>query len=124
MSDNRRLSETRFGYFDLDDREYGMASGTWLTGTAACNYVAATQYILGVRPDWDGPRIGPCLPADWKQLRVARRFRGITYEITIANPDGVCNGVRPVTVDGRCIAGNVLPVFGDGEEHRVEVVMG
>ncbi len=110
--------------YGREHREYGKVSGTWLTGTAAWNYVAATQYILGVRPDWDGLRIDPCLPADWRELHLTRRHRGATYRIHITNPDAICRGVRSVTCDGEPVEGNVLPVFNDGAEHRVEVVMG
>ncbi len=110
--------------YGREHREYGKCAGTWLTGTAAWNYVAATQYILGVRADWDGLRVEPCIPADWDGICVVRRFRGATYHIDVANPDGVCRGVRAVTVDGEPIEGNVLPAFADGKVHEVRVTMG
>lgn len=110
--------------YGSEHRQFGKCAGTWLTGTAAWNYVAATQYILGVRPDWEGLAVDPCIPADWQGFSAARKFRGATYEIRVSNPDGVCKGVKSVTVDGEPIDGNVLPVFGDGKVHRVEVVMG
>ncbi|KPK64928.1 MAG: hypothetical protein AMK73_04480 [Planctomycetes bacterium SM23_32] len=105
-------------------REFGKAAGTWLTGTAAWNYVAATQYILGVRPDWDGLIVDPCVPAGWREFCITRTWRAATYEIAVSNPDGVMKGVRSVTLDGKPIEGNVLPALGDGQVHRVEVVMG
>jgi cellobiose phosphorylase len=104
--------------------EHGKTAGTWLTGTAAWNYVAATQYILGVRPDWDGLLVDPCVPASWKEFGITRTFRGATYEIHVTNPDGVCRGVTSMTLDGEPVAGNLLPVLGDGKTHRVEAVMG
>jgi cellobiose phosphorylase len=110
--------------YGREHREFGKCAGTWLTGTAAWNYVAATQYILGARPDWDGLRIDPCVPADWRGFSVSRKFRGATYQITVENPDGVCKGVRSVTVDGEPIEGNLLPAFGDHQPHAVSVVMG
>ncbi len=110
--------------YGREHREYGKCAGTWLTGTAAWNYVAATQYILGIQPDWDGLRVDPCVPADWKGFRVSRRYRGATYDITFQNPDGVCKGVKSVTVDGEAIEGNVLPVFADHQPHAVVVVLG
>jgi len=105
-------------------RQFGKCAGTWLTGAAAWNYVAATQYILGVRPDWDGLMIDPCIPSGWDGFKAVRHFRNATYEIAVSNPDGVCKGIRSVTVDGEAIEGNVLPAFGDGKVHRVEVIMG
>jgi cellobiose phosphorylase len=105
-------------------REFGKAAGTWLTGTAAWNYVAATQYILGVRPDWDGLIVDPCVPADWAEFRVTRTWRAATYDISISKPDGVMKGVRSVTLDGEPLEGNLLPALGDGRVHDVRVVMG
>jgi cellobiose phosphorylase len=110
--------------YGREHREYGKAAGTWLTGTAAWNYVAATQYILGVRPDWEGLRIDPCIPSSWDKIRVTRSFRGSTYRIDIRNPGGVCKGVKSIRCDGRKAKGGVLPVFGDGAVHEVKVVMG
>ncbi|MFW6189667.1 MAG: GH36-type glycosyl hydrolase domain-containing protein [Planctomycetota bacterium] len=107
-----------------EHREFGKLAGTWLTGTAAWNYVAATQYILGVRPDYDGLRVDPCIPAGWEEFCVVRKFRGASYHVDVLNPDGVCKGVRSVTVDGEEIEGNLLPVFADGGVHAVRVVMG
>ncbi len=115
-----------FGQFryGAEHREFGKAAGTWLTGTAAWSYVAATQYILGVRPDWEGLRVDPCIPPEWRRLRVRRRFRGSTYEIEIRNPKGVSKGVASIRVDGKRIRGGVVPAFADGAVHEVKVVMG
>ena len=110
--------------YGADHREFGKAAGTWLTGAAAWSYVAVTQYILGVRPDWDGLRIEPCLPPSWKRIRITRRFRGASYQIEIKNPGGVSKGVKSLRLDGRKVKGNVLPPCGDGAVHDVRVVMG
>ncbi len=110
--------------YGSEHREFGKCAGTWLTGTAAWNYVAATQYILGVRPEWGGLCIDPCIPPDWPGLEVTRRFRGETYVIVITNPDRVSKGVASMTCDGVEVEGNVLPVAGEGRTHKVEVVMG
>ena len=106
-----------------DAKRFGEAKNSWLTGTAAWNLVAITQWILGVRPDYDGLRVDPCIPADWSEFTVVRSFRGATYRIHVTNPGHVCKGVGRVTVDGREIEGALLPVFGDGRMHEVEVVM-
>ncbi len=69
--------------FGPESDKFGLANVSWLTGTASWMYIAATQYILGVRAKWDGLEINPCLPADWKNVKVTRVFRGCKYNITI-----------------------------------------
>lgn len=100
----------------------GEAKNSWLTGTAAWNYYAITQYILGIKPDYNGLLINPCIPTDWKSYSVNRRFRGAEYQINIINPSGVSKGVKQITVDGVAIDGNVVPY--SAGKHVVEVVMG
>ena len=107
-----------------DAPNFGEAKNSWLTGTAAWNFVAVSQYILGVIPDWDGLKIDPSIPHEWDGFTISRQFRGATYDVTVKNPNHVCKGVVSVTVDGKAIEGNVLPVFSDGKNHAVEVVMG
>lgn len=107
-----------------DAGRHGEAKNSWLTGTAAWNFVAISQYILGMIPDYDGLKIDPSIPSAWDGFKVSRTFRGDIFDITITNPDHVCKGVKSVTVDGSAIEGNILPVFGDGKTHTVEVVMG
>lgn len=100
----------------------GEAKNSWLTGTAAWNYYAITQFILGIKPAYNGLEINPCIPSEWKQYNVKRKFRGANYDITIYNPNGVCKGVKSITVDGQDIEGQVVShAIGN---HKVEVVMG
>jgi len=107
-----------------DAVNHGEAKNSWLTGTAAWNYVAITQWILGIQPDYNGLRIDPCIPQDWDGYRVCRHFRNAIYDIRIHNPHHVCKGIKQITVDGLPISGNVLPVYADGQRHKVEVVLG
>ncbi len=107
-----------------DAKNFGQAKNSWLTGTAAWNFYVISNYILGIKPDWQGLRVDPCIPHDWDGYEVSRRFRGATYEIAIRNPEHVCKGVKTVTVDGQTIEGNLLPVFADGQTHQVEVILG
>ena len=102
----------------------GEAKNSWLTGTASWNFYAITQFILGIKPDYDGLIIDPCIPENWKGFKITRKFRGATYLIEIQNPDGISKGVREVIVDGRPNATSLIPVFGDGLEHTVKVTMG
>ncbi len=101
----------------------GRARNSWLTGSAAWFMLGSSQYILGVRPTLDGLMIDPAVPADWKEFKVTRRFRGATYEITVTNPDGREKGVRSLTADGVKVAGNVIPPAPAGKTVRVEAVM-
>ena len=87
----------------------GEAKNSWLTGTAAWNWYAITQYILGIKPAYDGIQIDPCICSQWKEYKVTRRFRGSTYEITVKNPDGVCKGIREILLDGQPLEGNIVP---------------
>jgi len=102
----------------------GEAKNSWLTGTAAWTFVSLSQGILGVKPDYDGLRIDPCIPRSWRSYRVRRRFRGTRYDISVENPDGVCSGVRSLTVDGRAVDGNVVPPAAGPGPVRVDVVLG
>ena len=65
--------------FGPESDKFGLANVSWLSGTAAWMYIAATQYILGIKPQWDGLSVKPCIPADWKNVKVTRTFRGKTY---------------------------------------------
>ena len=87
-------------------RRHGEAKNSWLTGTAAWSYVAVTQYILGIRPDFDGLVVDPCLPAEMKEVRVVRKFRGAEYHIHINNRR---SGAYRLVVDGEEIQGKTIP---------------
>ena len=103
---------------------FGQGKNSWLTGTAAWNMVAISQYILGISADFDGLKIDPSIPAAWDGMTATRQFRGATYDIKVSNPAHINKGVKSVLVDGNAIEGNVIPAFGDGKTHSVEVVMG
>ncbi len=80
-----------------DAPTHGEAKNSWLTGTAAWNYVAITQWILGIRPEHDGLRVDPCVPSDWDGFRVVRRFRGATYDITVRVGRGAAVGAPRIS---------------------------
>ena len=102
----------------------GLGRNAWLTGTASWAYQAGLKYILGVRPEYEGLRIDPCIPAAWEGFRVTRRFRGAEYDITVRNPNHVSKGVKSVRLDGYPLDQPLLPVLEDGGQHVVEVLMG
>jgi cellobiose phosphorylase len=106
-----------------DAKRHGEAKNSWLTGTAAWNFVAISQYILGIIPDYSGLKIDPAIPTDWDGYSVSRFFRGATYNIKIENPNHVSKGVKSLTVDGKAINGNVIPDCKEGT-HEVLVTLG
>ncbi|MET1011793.1 MAG: glycosyl hydrolase family 65 protein [Actinomycetota bacterium] len=98
----------------------GEAKNSWLTGSAAWNYVAITQWILGIRPEHRGLRIDPCLPAEWAGFEATRRFRGSTYRIAIHKPAGVTGRITSLLVDGRQVEGNVVAPAPEGADVAIE----
>ena len=101
---------------------FGRARHPFMTGSAGWAYFAATQYLLGVRPDFDHLIVDPCVPADWKEFSVSRVWRGARYVIHVSNPDGVEKGVKEIRVDGKQV--DIIPALPAGSICRVEVKMG
>ncbi|WP_320018150.1 GH36-type glycosyl hydrolase domain-containing protein [Labilibaculum manganireducens] len=101
----------------------GEGKNSWLTGTASWNFYAISQYILGIQPDYDGLRIDPCIPKEWKEYTITRQFRGVSYEIKILNPDGKNKGVKSMEIDGAPVNGNIIPILKSGT-HKVTVIIG
>jgi cellobiose phosphorylase len=101
----------------------GEAKNSWLTGTASWNFYAITQFILGVRPDYDGLIVDPCIPGEWKGFKVTRRFRDAIYKIEVKNPDGKSKGFSTITVDHKPQTSNLIPLFKDNKEHTVVVTL-
>ncbi len=102
----------------------GRGRNAWLTGSAAWMAKAALQHILGCRPEFDGLRIDPCIPPQWKSFRLTREFRGRVYRISVSNPDGVMQGVRRLLVDGRPAGDSMIPYQPGHGDVCVEVLMG
>jgi cellobiose phosphorylase len=106
-----------------DAPTHGEAKNSWLTGTAAWNYYAITQWVLGIRPEYYGLRIAPVVPERWQGFEAVRKFRGVTYRIAVRRA-GKGNGVS-LTVDGKPIPGSVVPPPAAGQtEVAVEVKLG
>lgn len=100
----------------------GEGKNSWLTGTAAWMWYTVSEFILGIKPSYNGLTIDPCLPTSAKEYEVCRKFRGAEYIIKVKNPKGVNKGVRSLLLDGQRMEGNTVP-FSEGR-HTVEVVMG
>jgi cellobiose phosphorylase len=103
---------------------FGEAKNSWLTGTAAWTFVSVSQGLLGVKPEYKGLMIDPCIPKAWPGFTVSREFRGSKYEISVKNPNGVSKGVAKLLVDGILIPGNVIPAQPAGLTVKVEVELG
>ena len=99
----------------------GEGAFTWITGSAGWGFMAATEWILGVRRELGGLRIDPCLPSAWKRASITRRFRGANYEVDIERVSTLAPGARKIMLDGRLFAGDLLPAFKDGKTHSVKV---
>ena len=107
-----------------DAPTFGEAKNSWLTGTAAWTFFNVSQYILGIQPTLDGLKVDPCIPHTLPGFTVTRRYRGAVYHITVDNSAAVQHGVKSVTVDGKAIEGNLLPLAAEGTDVTVQVVMG
>ena len=107
-----------------DSDAYCEGGWTWYTGSAAWLFRVGSEWLLGMRPEWDGLRVDPCIPEHWEGFSMRRIFRGATYEITVLNPEHVSRGVAKMTLDGQEVDGVVLPALGDSKAHRVTVVLG
>ena len=107
-----------------DAKFFGEAKNSWLTGTAAWTFVNVSQYILGVYPTHKGLSINPCVPKDFGDFELTRKFREGTYNIKVVNPDNVEKGVKSITVDGVAVEGCVIPYVKGKETYDVVVTMG
>ena len=103
---------------------FGEAKNSWLTGTAAWTFVNISQHILGLLPTHEGLSVDPCIPHEFGDFELTRKFREGTYHIQVRNPKQVEKGVVSLRVDGQEIAGNVIPYVRGKKEYQVEVVMG
>ncbi|HHU93350.1 MAG TPA: glycosyl transferase, partial [Halanaerobiaceae bacterium] len=103
---------------------FGRARNSWLTGTAAWSFVAISQYILGVRPDYDGLIVDPVIPREWESYKIYRRFRNKDFYIEVKNPDRVSTGIKELRVNGELVEGNLIPLEIMQEENQVDLVLG
>jgi cellobiose phosphorylase len=104
--------------------QFGLARNAWLSGTSSWCYQAGTQWIIGIRVEYDGLRIDPCIPSSWDGFSAVRKFRGSTIRIKVHNPEHVCKGVAKMAIDGKQVEGNLVPVSILGNNHDVEVWLG
>ena len=91
-----------------DAPTHGEAKNSWLTGTASWNYVAITQYILGIKPTYRGLSVNPVIPGDWAGFEAKRVFRGVVYNIKVEKHSK--RGTTSFSVDGQMIEGCIIPI--------------
>ena len=104
-----------------DAAKPGEGKNSWLTGTAAWNWITITQYILGIKPTYDGIEIDPCIPSTLKEYSVKRVLRDAEFDITVKNPNGKESGISKIVLDGSPVDGNVIKATPG--KHTVEVIM-
>ena len=102
---------------------FGNGRVSWLSGTATWANYSAAHYVLGIRPDYNGLLIDPCVPDTWKDFSVTRNFRGKDLNIKFENPNGKQKGVDSIVVNGKSIEGNTIPVDLLGDTNEVIVFM-
>ena len=107
-----------------DAPKHGEAKNSWLTGTAAWTFVNVSQYILGIRPSFEGLEIDPCIPSDLDGFTVTRKYRDAVYHIHVQNPDHVEKGIASMTVNGEPVQDICVRPQENVTEYHVEVVMG
>ncbi len=104
--------------------QFGLARNSWLSGTASWMYQTGTQWILGIRAEYDGLRVDPCIPSTWSGFRATRKYRGVTYLLTVDNPKHVCKGVEKVTVNGGQAEGSLIRADKGATLVQVKVTLG
>ena len=108
-----------------DHPQFGKAKNSWLTGTASWTLQAATDYFLGIRVEFEGIVVNPCIPNSWDLFTVNRKFRGATYKIQVRNPNNLSTGIQEVLIDDEIYTKKMpLPIFPIGETHTVKITMG
>jgi cellobiose phosphorylase len=106
-----------------DAKFFGQGKNSWLTGTAAWTFVNISQYILGIYPTHKGLSVDPCVPADFGDFKLTRKYRGATYNISVKT-NGAQKGIQKLIVNGKEIEGTVIPHDPSVTEYQVEAIMG
>ena len=107
----------------IDAAHFGEAKNSWLTGTAAWTFTNISQYILGIRPEFDGLCIDPCIPDYMKEFSVKRTFRGAEYNIHVDNSSGSQKGLKSLIVNGKSVEGNIIPYDKNIKQYDVTAVL-
>jgi cellobiose phosphorylase len=103
----------------------GRSLANWYTSSSSWTLLAITDWLLGVRPGYEGLLVDPCLPSEWEQAALVRSWRGARYDVRIRKPRGVIGRAVSINVDGEeHMPSAPIPPHSDGHTHRVEVEIG
>ena len=100
----------------------GQAGVSWLSGTVSWMMIALEEYIFGVKPCYNGLKIKPCIPDEWKKATVKRYFRGCEYTIEIDNSAACGNTVKEIYLDGKKFNGEYI--LSSAQTASVKIIMG
>jgi len=103
---------------------FGKSRIPWLSGSATWTYYAITQFMLGIRPGYNGIAIDPCIPSNWNGFRVYRKFRGKMLNIEVKNEKGIEKGIEQMIVNGEILARKCIPMDKLKEDNTILVIMG
>ena len=106
-----------------DHDRFGAGSNSWLTGTASWMYFAATQYILGFRPDYDGIVIDPCIPDSWDGFEMTRNYRGTACHLVVGKRPTANAKVKALVIDGQKMEGSFIPASLLENKERVTIIV-
>lgn len=107
-----------------DAAHFGEAKNSWLTGTAAWSFVCISQYILGIRPGFNGLIVDPCLPDSIREFSAVRKFRGADYHIHVDHTNQNGSGIISFLVDGQPIEGNEILYVEGKKEYHISLILG
>jgi cellobiose phosphorylase len=86
-------------------------------------FVSVAEGLFGIKADFKGLKVDPCIPKSWPGFTATRKYRGVEYQIEVKNPNDVCKGGKSVTVDGKKVAGNVIPYEAGKKIVKVEITL-
>ena len=101
---------------------FGQSVMGWLTATADWIYRIIIEWMIGVRPGYDGIVIDPRLPSCWKNASITRKIRGCTYQVNIKRTH-ISENKTSVSVDGNLLKNPLIPYFKDNSHHIVNVII-
>ena len=104
--------------------KHGASRVPWLSGSATWTYYAISQYVLGIRPEYDGLMIDPCIPSEWDGFTASRKFRGCTFEIKVDNPNHVEKGVVKLELNDKILDSNFISANKFEKHNKIKIRMG
>lgn len=110
--------------YSTESPRAGNARVAWLSGAATWCYYSLTHYMLGIRPQYEGLLIDPCIPHDWDGFTVEKRWRNMNLSIQVQNPAHICKGIEYIELNGKRLDSCVIPVNDLKDGDKIVAVMG